>query len=212
MRVKLIGCQSTKHEVLAIKCRFEVDYDFMDFSLHAFPDRLHAELQRKIDASQEYDLIILTYGRCSHVLSGLISRAVPLVHPAVHDCISLLLGSDSRRQGLEALNPAVYYFSQGWLEYGRDPYEEYIEYLDKYGKDDASYLIGTLYGRYHKAMFIRTRSREELTDYRQRVKIVADFFNWEIEEADGNLALLAAVINAEQHPDVIRVAPGKSLS
>jgi hypothetical protein len=209
VQIKLIGCLSTKNEVLETGVSSFVDCDFLDFSLHAFPDQLHKELQRRIDASQDYDMIILTYGRCSHAVEGLVSATVPLVLPKAHDCISVLLGSDLRRQELSKDNPAVYYFSQGWLEYGRDPYAEYLEYVDKYGEDDAQYLIQTLYGTYREAVFIRTNCEaKKLEQYRQRVRQIADFFGWKVSEIEGNLALLNAVITRKRHPDVIRVAPG----
>lgn len=186
-----------------------VDCDFLDFSLHAFPDQLHKELQRRIDASQEYNLILLTYGRCSHAVEGLVSAAVPMVLPNTHDCISLLLGSDLRRQELAKHKPAVYYFSQGWLDYGRDPYAEYLEYVDKYGEANAKYLISTLYGTYQEAVFIRTDcEQEKLEQHRKKVRQIAGFFGWEVSEIMGNLALLNAVVNSKQYPGVIRVAPG----
>ncbi|QDR81644.1 DUF1638 domain-containing protein [Sporomusa termitida] len=211
MRIKLIGCQATKNEVTGLGLPATVDCEFLDFSWHAFPDELHQEIQRRIDASQNYDLIILTYGRCSHALAGLVSASVPMVVPAAHDCVSLLLGSDRRRQQLSARNPAVYYFSQGWLKYGRDPYAEYQEYLEKYGEEDALYLIQTLYGKYEEAVFIRTCEGETLRQCRQQVNRIAGFFNWKVSEVPGDLALLAAVVNRELLPDVIRVAPGNPI-
>jgi hypothetical protein len=145
-------------------------------------------------------------------VAGLVSNKVPMLLPRVHDCISLLLGSDLRRQQLANCNPAVYYFSQGWLEYGRDPYTEYLEYVEKYGEADAAYLINTLYGRYQEAVFIRTTGTEEkLEQCRRKVKQIADFFNWKISEIAGNLTLLTAVVDRRQNRDVIRIEPGKPI-
>jgi hypothetical protein len=211
VRIKLIGCHATKSEVVGLGLSTTIDCEFLDFALHAFPWELHQEIQRSIDASQGYDLIILTYGRCSHAVAGLVSAAVPMVLPAAHDCISLLLGSNLRRQQLSELNPAVYYFSQGWLDYGRDPYSEYLEYFDKYGEADARYLIQTLYGRYREAVFIRTCEGEKLRQCRQKVTEIAEFFEWKVTEVVGDPELLAAVVNRKQHPDVIRVAPGNPI-
>ncbi|WP_425060158.1 hypothetical protein SCACP_08220 [Sporomusa carbonis] len=211
MRIKLIGCFSTKNEIEGMGLSSTIDYEFLEFSLHAFPEDLHVELQRRIDASQNYDLIILAYGRCSHAVEGLVSARVPIVLPRAHDCISLLLGSDLRRQQMSVLNPAVYYFSQGWLEYGRDPYAEYREYVDKYGEDDAAYLIQTLYGTYREAVLIRTCEGEKLEQCRQKVRAIAGFFGWKVSEVAGDPGLLAAVVNARQHPDVIWVAPGNPI-
>lgn len=211
MRIKLIGCQATQEEVTGLELTARIDCEFLDFALHALPGDLHQEIQRRIDASQAYDLIILTYGRCSHALAGLVSARVPMVAPAAHDCVSLLLGSDRRRQQLSERNPAVYYFSQGWLKYGRDPYAEYLEYFEKYGEADARYLIQTLYGKYEEAVFIRTCEGETLRQCRLQVNRIASFFNWKVSEVPGDLALLGAVVSGRQQPDVIRVAPGKPI-
>lgn len=208
MRIKLIGCPSTKNEVVAMGHFPAIDYEFLDFSLHALPCELNTTLQRTIDASQHYDLIILTYGRCSRAVAGLVSANVPLILPKVHDCISLLLGSDFRRQQLSAFSPAIYYFSQGWLDYGRDPYAEYLEYLDKYGQEDAAYLIQTLYGRYREAVFVRTCIGEKLEECRRRVQMIAGFLNWKVSEVAGDLELLTKLVNGEPCPDVIRIQPG----
>lgn len=211
MRIKLIGCPSTKNEVVAMGTCPTIDYEFLDFSLHALPYELHTALQRSIDASQHYDLIILTYGRCSRAVAGLVSVAVPLILPKVHDCISLLLGADVRRQQLSARNPAVYYFSQGWLDYGRDPYAEYLEYVDKYGQENAAYLIQTLYGRYQETVFVRTCDGEKLEECRRRVEMIAGFFNWRVSELAGDLGLLTKLVNGKPCPAVIRVQPGNPI-
>ncbi|WP_371371749.1 DUF1638 domain-containing protein [Sporomusa aerivorans] len=209
MRIKLIGCISTKNEVLAMQPGSPADCVFFDFSLHACPGKLHRELQQTINTCQDYDKIILTYGRCSRAVEGLASARVPLVLPNAHDCISVLLGSDLRRQEQSARNPAAYYFSQGWLDYGRNPYDEYLEYIEKYGQDKAHYLIQSLYGAYREAIFIRTAAdRKKIEEYRQKVKQIASFFGWKISEVAGDLELLNAVVNQLSHPGVIRVAPG----
>lgn len=209
MPIKLIGCLSTKNEVIGLGLSPDIVCEFLDFSLHACPVELHTTLQRRIDDSQHYDLIMLTYGRCSRALDRLISLAVPVIMPKAHDCISLLLGSDLKRQQLSDLNPDVYYFSQGWLEYGRDPYAEYLEYLEKYSKEDASYLIQTLYGRYKEAVFIRTCHDEKLKVCRKRLKEIAGFFKWKTSEIPGDLGLLAKVVRGVPDPDVIWAAPGQ---
>ncbi|HWR40884.1 MAG TPA: DUF1638 domain-containing protein [Patescibacteria group bacterium] len=208
MQIKLIGCLATRNEIFAAGRFPNVEYDFLDFSWHAVPDKLHTELQRRIDDSQHYDLIILTYGRCSHAVAGLVSSEVPMLVPAVHDCISLLLGSDQRRQDLCSENAAAYYFSQGWLEYGRDPHVEYLEYLNKYGKANADYLIQTLYGKYQEAVLIRTCNEDKMKTCRQRVSAIANFFDWSVREVEGDLALLTAIASGRQTPGAIFIAPG----
>lgn len=212
MKTKVISCISVKNEIESLALHGGVDCEYLDFSFHAFPDKAHDELQKRINSSQDYCKIVLTYGRCSTATAGLVSPAVPLVLPNVHDCIGLLIGGSARRQELACRNPAAYYFSPGWLEFGRTPYEEYREYEQKYGQDDAEYLIETLYGKYQEAIFIRTCVNENLTGYRQRVQEIAAFFHWTVSEVEGDLSLLQAVIACRHIPDVLHIAAGKPVS
>lgn len=209
LRVKLIGCHSTMNEVYAQGLAQGMDCEFLDYNFHAQPDKLHTKIQEIINESQDYDLIILTYGRCSNALLGLLSPHVPLLFPATHDCIGLMLGSKARHLELFKENSLTYYFSQGWLDYGRTPLAEYHEYVEKYGEKKARQLINILYGSYRKAIFIITPGIKNLEGYRQKVQEIADFFNWESEEVTGDISLLASIVRGDRAPESIYVAAGQ---
>lgn len=208
-RVKLIGCASSMNEVKALGVPEYVDAEFLEFGHHARPERLHELLQEKVNESQDYDLIVLTYGRCSKALNGLVSPNVPLLFPATHDCIGLLLGSNRKYKELMAQNPATYFFSQGWLDYGQDPLEEYNLYVEKYGEKRAKVIIDTLYGRYRRAVLIHTPGMKDVEHYRRRVHEIAAFFGWEVEEVEGDPALLQGVVAGQKCPDLVYVEPGQ---
>jgi len=208
MKVKLIGCEATMNEVHWLGVSEETDCEFLDFDMHGNPSKLHTKLQEMIDLSQNYDLIILTFNRCSNVLVNLVSPKVPLIFPKTHDCIGLLLGSNERHVKFSKENPAVYYFSQGWLDYGRTPYAEYLEYVEKYGEESAKSLIDTLYGHYKKALLIITPGMKDIDYYREKMKEIAGFFSWETDEIQGNIELLASLIKGKEHPDLIQISPG----
>lgn len=194
MRIKLIGCHSTMNEIYAQGLNEGIDCEFLDYSFHARPDLLHIKIQEIIKESQDYDLIILTYSRCSNSLLGLLSPRVPLLFPATHDCIGLMLGSNARHRELFKENSLAYFFSQGWLDYGRTPLAEYYEYEAKYGEKRARKLIKTLYGNYQKAIFIITPGIKNLEHYRQKVQEIAEFFCWKVEEIEGDFNLLNSVV------------------
>lgn len=210
MKIKLIGCLSTKNEVESLGLTGGMDCEYLDFSYHAVPEKLHQELQKKIDNSQDYSGIILTYGRCSKATTGLVSFKAPLVLPRVHDCFGLLLGCDEKRRMLADRNPAMYYFSAGWLDHGRNPYAEYLEYAEKYGEEEAAYLIEALYGKYNEALWIKTCPRDDLEKYRAKLKEIAAVFHWTVCETEGDLSLLRALITGTRlRDDVIHIPPGK---
>jgi len=212
LKIKLIGCQSSMNEIQTQELNKGMDCEFLDYSFHARPDKLHNKLQEIINQSQDYDLIILSYGRCSNIMIGLISQHVPLMFPATHDCIGLLLGSTVRHLELFKKNPLTYYFSQGWLDYGRTPLTEYYEYVDKYGEKKARKLIKTLYGSYKRAVFIITPGINDLERYRHLVKEIATFFNWEIGEIEGDMSLLTSIIKGIRAPETIYVEAGMEIT
>ena len=189
-----------------------MDCEFLDFNYHGNLKQLHVRLQEMIDQSQDYDLIIMTYSRCSNVVVGLFSQRVPLLLPRTHDCISLLLGSNERQLKLLKENPATYYFSRGWLDHGRTPYAEYLEYVASYGKEKAAELIKMLYGSYNKAVLIVTLGTKDIEKYRDKVREIADFFGWEVGEEEGDLHLLTTLLMGSTCPDTVYVEPGKTVT
>ncbi|MDR3602677.1 MAG: DUF1638 domain-containing protein [Desulfosporosinus sp.] len=212
IKIKLIGCDSTKNEVCSLGIPETMDCEFLDFNYHGKPNLLHERLQGIIDQSQAYDLIITTYSRCSNVVVGLLSRQVPLLLPKTHDCISLLLGSNARQLKLLRENPGTYYFSRGWLDYGRTPYAEYLEYLDRFGREKAADLIKMLYGSYNKAVLIVTLGTKDIEKYREKVREIADFFGWDVGEEEGDLQLLTSVLNGSIGQDTVYVEAGRTVT
>lgn len=212
MNIKLIGCASTMNEVHRLGLLENIDGEFFDFDLHARPKLLHVKIQEVIDRSQDYDLIVLTYSRCSNLLLNLVSPQVAMVFPNTHDCIGLLLGSNRRHHQLQTTDPAVYYFSQGWLDYAKTPYVEYLEYVEKFGENTARSLIDTIYGGYKKAVLIITPGMEDIPPYRKKMQVITDFFGWETEEVHGDMDLLTALFHYPDHPAVIKIPPGVTIN
>lgn len=212
MKTKLIGCASTMNEVNWLGIPEDTECEFLNFDLHANPNLLHDKLQEIINNSQEYELIILTYSRCSNVLMNLLSPKVPMLVPRSHDCIGVLLGSTKRRIEMLKENSAVYYFSQGWLDYGRTPYQEYLEYEKRYGPETARHLIDTLYGAYQNAILILTPGMRNIEAYRQKFKEIADFFGWQTAEIEGSMDILASLLKKKQNSDTVLIPPGVKIS
>ena len=108
MYYKLLGCKIIEREIasLTYNCQNIIDVTTIRKKLHDTPQKLHDILQAEIDlidANQhcysndtsinDYDAILLAYGLCSNVVTGLSSQKYPLVIPKAHDCVTLMLGS-----------------------------------------------------------------------------------------------------------------------
>ncbi|MBV7275805.1 DUF1638 domain-containing protein [Clostridium sp. PL3] len=212
MKIKLIGCESTRKEVELLPKKEKIESIFLDFTYHADPKKLKNKVQKIINESQDYDYIILTYGRCSNALVGIVSPLTPLIFPGTHDCIGTLLGSNVRHKKILEDNKGAYYFSIGWLEYGKSPLQEYMEYKERYGKKKAGYIIKSLYGAYDTGILITTNAMTEVNLYRNKLNEIADFFHWKVKEVKGEGSILCDLVNRKIGKDILYVKPGEPIT
>lgn len=188
---------------------------FMDYGLHRVPSKLTWSVQDEIDRIEEPSVIILGYGLCGNGLQGVKSRQHTLVIPRADDCIAILLGS--REAYLEEFEsePGTYYLTKGWLESGSDPLKEYHEYKEKYGDEDAEWLMDQQYQHYKRIVLV-AHQQEDLEEYRPQAQAVAKFcerWGMRYEEklgSDRYVARLVEVANSldAQDKDFLIVPPG----
>src|SRR5512146_426669 len=175
MRLKCLTCEALARPVYfcAAQSIHSVDIGLVRIGLHDRPKELRARLQALIDEAlpEKYEAVLLAYGLCGQATAGLAARQVPLVIPRAHDCITLFLGSRERyRQQFES-NPGTYWYSQDYIErrdgstlalsmgsgISLDLEAEYNNYVEKYGKDNADYLMevmGAWSSHYNRAVYI----------------------------------------------------------
>lgn len=188
---------------------------------------MSGRLQEEIDniEPEKYNAILLGYGLCNLGIKGLKSR-VPLVIPRAHDCITLLMGSKERYQEYFNENPGTFYQSVGWMERAKDHLSNpestttlmgmktYQEYVEKYGEENAKYIIDTLGGglrNYSKLSYIETNvvSFISLDD---KLKKIASDEGWEYTEIKGSTDLLLSMMNGEwEESNFLVIKPGNSV-
>jgi hypothetical protein len=198
------------------------------FNLHVEPDNLRKTVQSAIDnvPSELYDYVVLGYGLCSRGTAGLMARDIPLVMPRAHDCITLLLGSKDKYMKEFTENPGTYYFSAGWVEHNEgeerqgvmeavkdiQEQERYKEYLEKYGEDNAKYLIEQerlWLNNYNRAAFINWEIGN-VDIYRDFTKRFAQSRSWKYDEIAGNTGLIDGLFDGEWNDDeYLIVQPGE---
>jgi Protein of unknown function (DUF1638) len=147
---------------------------FMDYGLHRVPSKMTLTLQETLDRITEPSLVVLGYGLCGNGLQGLRAGKHTLLVPRVDDCIALLLGSrQAYVREFEAV-PGTYYLSKGWLESGSHPLKEYLEYVPKYGADQAMWIMDQQYQNYERLVLV-AHSQADLETYRPQAHEVARF-------------------------------------
>jgi hypothetical protein len=234
MHLKVIACKALMRETCHFVARTDhvVDLEFFGYALHDEPAKMAAELQARIDAcrGQGYDAIVLVAGLCGNGCVGVTARDVPLVLPRVDDCIVMLLGSRERYDTDHGAHPGTYYYIPGWLE-AAEPDREmkaafslearqavYQQYVDKYGEDNAAYLMDTLYNwqkSYSRACLVDTglATEPQLARYRRQAREIAATWGWRYEEMTGDTSLVRRLIEGLwPDKDFLVVPPGCSIA
>ena len=174
MRLKCLSCEALARVVYlcAAHSPHIVDVELFRLGWHRDPDDLRQRLQGSIDAAQgeDYDAIVMGYGLCGRATAGLKAVDIPLIIPRAHDCITLFLGGRERYKTEFEDNPGTYWYVRDYIEradgstslslgaeMGGDADALYHEYVEKYGQDNAQYLMevmGAWQENYNRAAFI----------------------------------------------------------
>ena len=233
MKLKCLSCEALTRMVYfcAAQSPHLVDVELVRIGLHNEPVNLRALLQEKIDAipSEEYDAIRSAYGLCGQATQGLIARNMPLVLPRAHDCITLFLGSRARYQEQFEGNPGTYWYSLDYIERkeasgtfialgssidSTNIQAKYDEYVEKYGKDNADYLMevmGAWQSHYNRAAYIDLGIGNGAT-LEAQTKSEADRRSWKYERIAGDITLIRRLLNGEWDQDFLVLQPGEQIA
>ena len=225
MRLKCLACESLARAAYFCAAQSPplVDVELLPFGLHATPAKLRRRLQERIDAISSADCgaIVLAFGLCGKATAGLAARAVPLVLPRAHDCVTLFLGSRERYQREFDAEPGTYWLTKDYIERGADtgmgiggdPQAMRDECAAKYGKENADYVMeamGAWQRHYRRAAFIdmgigdsaaaETLARNE-----------AARRGWAFENMRGDLGLLRRLLDGDWNEDFLIAQPGEEV-
>jgi len=191
---------------------------FLDYGLHEFPIKLSSTVQEQIDGIQEPSRILLGYGLCGNGLQGIRAGRHTLFMPRADDCIAILLGSYQAYLREFSENPGTYYLTKGWLESGSDPLREYHQAVEKYGAENAEWLMDQQYRHYKRLVFV-AHTPEDLETYRPRALEVAEYCKrWGMKygEVLGSEAYIRDLVKAvstlsESDEQFLVIPPGGSI-
>lgn len=230
MKLYTIACEAVTRECMhaAAHSPHVVELSFLPFGLHNTPDELRAAIQQRIDEASggKYDYILLGYGLCSRGTAALVAGDTPVVIPRAHDCITLFLGSAERYSREFREHPGTYYYSPGWIERKEGDVEQggmgivqerlaeerLIEYTEKYGEENARFLIEQerqWLRNYTRAAFVNM-SLGDIPCYREFTRQVADTQGWEYKEIAGDLSLFNKLFYGDwDNNEFLIVKPGQ---
>jgi hypothetical protein len=226
MRYKLIACKVIQREAYYCASRSGnvVDVELMEQGLHDRPDELRDTVQKALGnvtdvQGRRYDAVLLGYCLCSNGIVGL-KCEVPMVVARGHDCITLLLGSKDKYQEYFDSHRGVYWYSGGWIECslmpGKRRCEELLDgYIEKYGEDNAQYLMEMEQGwmkEYSWATYVGWGLSDE-QKYKEYTKECAGFLDWNYDQIEGDPSLLQGLVDGKwNEEEYLVVNPGETIA
>jgi len=234
MRLQLIVCDMLMLPVehLAAESPHEIVVSELSASLHVEPLPLRDRIQAEIDRVEAEDpaaaAILLGYGLCGGATAGLVARSKPLVLPRAHDCVTIFLGSRERYGREQATTPGTYWFTEdnvkrgnafmGWLlgssERSNDVRSTYEEYVEKYGQENADYLmeaLGAWQQHYERGAFLETGlAPDDIALERAREETARR--GWRFESVLSDLTLIKRLLDGEWDDEFMVLQPGEALA
>jgi hypothetical protein len=242
-RYKLLACEILYREIclLAARCPNIIDVEFLPKGLHDLGQEGMIQKVReavaRVDTSR-YEAILLAYGRCNDGVVGLQAADIPLVVPRAHDCITLFFGSAQAYAEYFQQHPGTYFRTTGWTERdsysdnsfssqapGANPTEKTImsklgldltfeEYVAKYGKENAQYIMETLDGweKNYKHLTYIDMGLPLDEEYAELARQEAKQKNLKFQQLPGDMRLLENLLAGDwNEQEFLVVKPGEKI-
>lgn len=232
MRFKLIGCKIFEREIASViyQCKNQIDITLLQQKLHDRPEKLKRIIQAEIDAVDAgshlysnstmynpFDAILLGYGLCTGVVTGLSSKKYPLVISRVHDCISLFMGDRKKYQEYYRNHPGTFYYTPGFVEccdvikLDNQWEQVYRCYLERHNGNErkARKLVEiekSLTESYKSLAYIKWNELP-FPEYEEKVSKMAMEKNWTYDLITGNNTLLKKLVDGEWDEKNFLVVP-----
>ena len=222
----------------------DIDAEWLEMGLHQNPESLGRELRTRLSAlsGAGYETVLLLFGLCGRATDGLEPPpGAKLVIPRVHDCVSIFLGSARRYLEEVDAEPGSYWLSRTFLRrpdrpvpglggFGsswRDLFPDAGEVpagmeearprlIERYGEDNALYLIETLVEswrrNYRRAVHLDWSDSPTRDEDLILARNEAERNGWSFQTMPVDLRLIRMLVSGDWPEDEFAIAgPGRRL-
>ncbi|MCR3921589.1 MAG: DUF1638 domain-containing protein [Firmicutes bacterium] len=161
MRSLVITCATIRAELEQVikKTQFKDPVLYLESGLHNNPKKLHAVMQEILARIDNVDQVLIVMGYCGNAVLDLQAHNYRMIIPRADDCLTMLLGSQARRQEVQQ-EKQTYFFSKGWLQYFDNLEKDIVTDLTRmearYGKERAEKIFRSMFKHYKRAGVIDT--------------------------------------------------------
>lgn len=121
MKLGIVACDILKHEIESLVAD-DPDFvrkEYLEYSIHVFPEEMKAKILEAIDKVKgDVDGILLGYAVCQALENFTDELDVPTVMLEGADCIEVVLGFDEYERE-KKICPGTWFSTPGWAENGK---------------------------------------------------------------------------------------------
>ncbi len=214
MKTVILACKMLEQELRHVLAEAAGEYRVVWFEkgLHNSPDRLRDALQAQLDAlDPDVGRVIFTYGYCGGCISGLHVNA-ETIFPRVDDCITMLLGSHSRRLEFSDSGTGAFYLTEAWLDSDRSIVEEYNYAMRRYGEKRARRILDAMFHNYSTIVLLDT-GLSPIDPTLEKARKIAQALDFSVRIVPATLGYLRALVSGPWLADrFVVLPPGESLT
>ncbi|PLX19953.1 MAG: hypothetical protein C0601_00610 [Candidatus Muiribacterium halophilum] len=157
--------------------RIDIPFQFLDSSLHMYPQKLNLVLDKKIEKLRnENKKIIIVYGECHAFMIDVDDDKYVYRTPGIN-CIQIILGTDRYRK---LRKEGAFIFMPEWIERWKEIFSEHLGLKGELGKE----MINDMHS---KLVYIKTPCYEDDSKYIDEVR---EYFDMKVDIEYSDLSFL----------------------
>lgn len=211
-REVMIACNTLRTEIEHVVAAHGVERRtvWLESKLHNVPANLKEKLQKSLDDVEDADRVLLGFGNCGNVVQGLVAGDFEIIIPRLDDCISLVMGSQMRREQYSRDNRAMY-LTDGWMDTGHNLIDEYQSAVDQYGEEEAEAIFGMMYVHYETMAYLDT-GLYDVGELMERTRSICELIEVVQKTEPATLSYVERLVCGPWTEDLfVRVAPHQTV-